>query len=153
MSGKSFLNEEFKKLNNVVEVKREHSDEPQVHLTKYEIEGLKEMIDNLQSLAPNKRFVPDGIADPEGLLSEAIKVIKDHVKDDPKLAITGKPVACWSFERIEVKPEPMNFLQIKKQRKRKAPKAFKPPKVRNAGKRVRRVRCHQCENCKRENCR
>jgi len=158
LSGKSFLTDEFKKLNNVTEMKGTTSQNEHINLTKYEVEGLKKMIEKLQSLAPNKRDVPDGIVNAEELLLEASKVFKEHLNDDHKLALTGKPVACWSFVKDEVKPAvtegEMNVQPtvVKKLRKRKATKVHKTPKAKVAGKRFRKARCKTCENCLRENC-
>ena len=42
-----------------------------VHLTKYELEGLRKIISFLENLAVTKKFVPKDIMDPDGLLADS----------------------------------------------------------------------------------
>ena len=44
---------------------------PNVHLTQYELRGLKAIVDWLQDLPKNKKFVPKDIVDPQALLQDA----------------------------------------------------------------------------------
>ena len=130
-----------------------------VNLTKLELIGLKKLLNKLKSLPVNKRDVPEGIADAEGLLLEATKVLEEHSDDETALAINGKAVASWPVLK-EIKSFDTNIKvldttekKIKKKRKRAPNGAPKPPKVVKTGKRIRRVRCKQCEACRREDCR
>uniref|UniRef100_A0A8C6PF07 Lysine-specific demethylase 2B n=1 Tax=Nothobranchius furzeri TaxID=105023 RepID=A0A8C6PF07_NOTFU len=73
------------------------------HLTQYELMGLRTLVEKLESLPENKKCVPVGIENPQGLLEDIKAVLKDHAEDDPQLAITGVPVVFWSKKTIEVK--------------------------------------------------
>ena len=138
------------------------SSEPKanyVNLTKLELIGLKKLLNKLKSLPVSKRDVPEGIADAEGLLIEATKMLEEHSEDETALAINGKAVASWPVLK-EIKSFDTNIKvldtaekKIKKKRKRAPNGAPKPPKIVKAGKRIRRVRCKQCEACRREDCR
>nr|XP_038945405.1 lysine-specific demethylase 2B isoform X9 [Rattus norvegicus] len=65
------------------------------HLTEFELKGLKALVEKLESLPENKKCVPEGIEDPQALLEGVKNVLKEHVDDDPNLAITGVPVVSW----------------------------------------------------------
>uniref|UniRef100_A0A8C6H600 Lysine-specific demethylase 2B n=1 Tax=Mus spicilegus TaxID=10103 RepID=A0A8C6H600_MUSSI len=65
------------------------------HLTEFELKGLKALVEKLESLPENKKCVPEGIEDPQALLEGVKNVLKEHVDDDPSLAITGVPVVSW----------------------------------------------------------
>ncbi|XP_055707188.1 jmjC domain-containing histone demethylation protein 1 [Phlebotomus papatasi] len=65
---------------------------PHIHLTHYELFGLKEIVMYLYDLPPNKKNVPDLIKDPVALIKDVRTLVERHCKDSPELAITGRPV-------------------------------------------------------------
>lgn len=73
---------------------REHEliDQPHVHLTHYELFGLKEIVMFLYDLPPQRKNVPELIRDPVQLIKDVRSLVERHCKDSPELAITGKPV-------------------------------------------------------------
>lgn len=76
------------------EVDREHElvGQPHVHLTHYELFGLKEIVMFLYDLPPQRKNVPELISDPVQLIKDVRSLVERHCKDSPELAITGKPV-------------------------------------------------------------
>lgn len=71
---------------------------PHIHLTSFELNGLKAIIMWLSRLTGNKRSVPDLIKKPEALLNDAKLLVDDHKNDVHKLAITGKPLLFWKLK-------------------------------------------------------
>ncbi|XP_055635307.1 jmjC domain-containing histone demethylation protein 1 isoform X2 [Toxorhynchites rutilus septentrionalis] len=65
---------------------------PHVHLTHYELFGLKEIVMYLYDLPPQKKNVPDLIKDPVALIKDVRTLVERHCKDNPEQAITGAPV-------------------------------------------------------------
>jgi F-box and leucine-rich repeat protein 10/11 len=65
---------------------------PHVHLTHYELFGLKEIVLYLYDLPQNKKSVPELIKDPVALIKDVRALVERHCKDDNQLAITGVPV-------------------------------------------------------------
>ncbi|KAI4897901.1 hypothetical protein NFI96_023114 [Prochilodus magdalenae] len=112
------------------------------HLTEFELNGLRVLVQKLESLPAGKRCVPEGIEDPQALLQHMKVVLKEHADDDPKLAITGMPVVC----------------SPKKSTKPVVPARPARPRVsgvcgaRSSSARRRRTRCRQCEACVRTEC-
>lgn len=76
------------------EANREHEliDQPHIHLTHYELFGLKEIVMYLYDLPPQRKNVPELIRDPVQLIKDVRCLVERHCKDSPELAITGKPV-------------------------------------------------------------
>ncbi|RWS16317.1 Lysine-specific demethylase 2B-like protein [Dinothrombium tinctorium] len=72
-----------------------------VHLTPYELNGLKAIIMWLSRLSTSKRSVPELIANPEALLNDAKLLVDDHTNDDNRLACTGKSVLFWSSKHTK----------------------------------------------------
>lgn len=70
----------------------EQADKPHVHLTHYELYGLKEIVLYLYDLPQNKKNVPELIKDPVELIKDVRSLVERHCKDDNQLAITGVPV-------------------------------------------------------------
>lgn len=72
----------------------DRSDEPveHVHLTHYELFGLKEIVLYLYDLPQNRKNVPELIKDPVALIKDVRSLVERHCKDDNQLAITGHPV-------------------------------------------------------------
>ncbi|XP_054600276.2 lysine (K)-specific demethylase 2Bb isoform X3 [Nothobranchius furzeri] len=119
------------------------------HLTQYELMGLRTLVEKLESLPENKKCVPVGIENPQGLLEDIKAVLKDHAEDDPQLAITGVPVVFWSKKTIE--PRPPN--RPKPKMAALPASAVKLSASRGtSGARRRRTRCRKCEACLRTEC-
>ncbi|XP_056288419.1 lysine-specific demethylase 2B isoform X1 [Pseudoliparis swirei] len=120
-----------------------------MHLTEFELSGLRTLVEKLELLPDNKKCVPEGIENPQALLEDMKVVLKEHADDDPKLAITGVPVVYWP--KKTVKPRPLN---------RPRPKMAASPASAvklsagggTSGARRRRTRCRKCEACLRTEC-
>ncbi|KAL1374125.1 hypothetical protein pipiens_004994 [Culex pipiens pipiens] len=67
-------------------------DKSHVHLTHYELFGLKEIVMYLYDLPPQRKNVPDLIKDPVALIKDVRTLVERHCKDNPEQAITGVPV-------------------------------------------------------------
>ncbi|XP_066545217.1 lysine (K)-specific demethylase 2Bb isoform X2 [Amia ocellicauda] len=117
------------------------------HLTEFELKGLKALVEKLESLPENKKCVPEGIEDPQALLEDMKVVLKEHADDDPKLAITGVPVACWPKKSVKQRSgsRPKGKMGTATAVKLAANRA-------TAGARRRRTRCRKCEACLRTEC-
>ncbi|KAF7667541.1 hypothetical protein LDENG_00057710 [Lucifuga dentata] len=119
------------------------------HLTEFELNGLKTLVEKLESLPENKKCVPEGIEDPQSLLEDMKVVLKEHADDNPKLAITGVPVVFWPKKTI--KPRPPN--RPKPKMATSPASAVKLSASRGtSGARRRRTRCRRCEACLRTEC-
>ncbi|RWS24845.1 lysine-specific demethylase 2A-like protein [Leptotrombidium deliense] len=70
-----------------------------IHLTTFELNGLKAIIMWLSRLSPSKRSVPDLILNSEALLNDAKLLVDDHVLDDVRLSCTGKAVLFWNSKQ------------------------------------------------------
>uniref|UniRef100_A0AAX7U8B5 Lysine-specific demethylase 2B n=1 Tax=Astatotilapia calliptera TaxID=8154 RepID=A0AAX7U8B5_ASTCA len=121
-----------------------------IHLTEFELNGLRTLIEKLESLPENRKCIPMGIENPQALLDDLKVVLKEHTDDDPKLAITGYPVVYWPKKTIKVRKgiEPPTF------RSWASPaSAVKLSASRGtSGARRRRTRCRKCEACLRTEC-
>uniref|UniRef100_A0A3P9IV38 Lysine-specific demethylase 2B n=1 Tax=Oryzias latipes TaxID=8090 RepID=A0A3P9IV38_ORYLA len=119
------------------------------HLTQFELIGLRTLVEKLESLPENKKCIPVGIENPQGLLEDMKVVLKEHTDDDPKLAITGAPVVFWP--KKTAKPRPPNRLKPKMAASPAS--AVKLSASRGtSGARRRRTRCRKCEACLRTEC-
>lgn len=65
------MNDDSNSSGSIDMVRRPKREYKNVHLTKWEIKGLKKLIEWLEDLAPTKRGVPKDIIDPEALLRDA----------------------------------------------------------------------------------
>lgn len=83
--GRSHLDGETTREDEVAEL-------PHIHLTHYELFGLKEIVMYLYDLPPQRKAVPELIRDPVQLIKDVRSLVERHCKDSPELAITGKPV-------------------------------------------------------------
>ncbi|XP_053961055.1 jmjC domain-containing histone demethylation protein 1 isoform X1 [Anastrepha ludens] len=63
-----------------------------VHLTHYELFGLKEIVMYLYDLPPQRKNVPELVRDPVALIKDVRTLVERHCKDKPELAITGESV-------------------------------------------------------------
>ncbi|GAA6217066.1 lysine-specific demethylase 2B-like isoform X2 [Lates japonicus] len=119
------------------------------HLTEFELNGLRTLVEKLESLPENKKCVPEGIENPQALLEDMKVLLKEHADDDPKLAITGVPVVSWP--KKNVKPRPPN--RPKPKMAASPASAVKLSASRGtSGARRRRTRCRKCEACLRTEC-
>uniref|UniRef100_A0A4Y0BNM6 [histone H3]-dimethyl-L-lysine(36) demethylase n=1 Tax=Anopheles funestus TaxID=62324 RepID=A0A4Y0BNM6_ANOFN len=73
---------------------REHEldGKPHVHLTHYELFGLKDIVMYLYDLPAQKKNVPELIKDPVALIKDVRTLVERHCRDVPELAVTGVPV-------------------------------------------------------------
>lgn len=69
--------------------------EEHVHLTQYELHGLKAIVMYLHALPTSKKCVPELITDPIALIRDVRTVVEQHRYDKPELARTSKPVLEW----------------------------------------------------------
>ncbi|XP_075146747.1 lysine demethylase 2 [Haematobia irritans] len=92
----------------------EMASRPHIHLTHYELFGLKEIVMYLYDLPPNKKNVPELVRDPVALIKDVRTLVERHCKDKPELAITGESVLkppgimhpqFQEYERSRVKQE------------------------------------------------
>uniref|UniRef100_A0A672P4K2 Lysine-specific demethylase 2B n=1 Tax=Sinocyclocheilus grahami TaxID=75366 RepID=A0A672P4K2_SINGR len=102
------------------------------HLTEFELNGLKALVEKLESLPETKKCVPEGIEDPQALLDDVKVVLKEHADDNPKLAITGSPIVCWPKKTA-------GGVKLSSSRG-------------SSSARRRRTRCRKCEACMRKEC-
>lgn len=65
------MNEDSNSSAGSIEIRRTKRERKNVHLTKWEIKGLKKMIEWLEDLPPSKKGIPKDLIDPEGVLREA----------------------------------------------------------------------------------
>lgn len=79
-------------LENVSSREHELVGQPHIHLTHYELFGLKEIVMYLYDLPPQRKNVPELIGDPVQLIKDVRSLVERHCKDSPEAAITGVPV-------------------------------------------------------------
>uniref|UniRef100_A0A8C6T7N9 Lysine-specific demethylase 2B n=1 Tax=Neogobius melanostomus TaxID=47308 RepID=A0A8C6T7N9_9GOBI len=119
------------------------------YLTEFELIGLKTLVEKLESLPENKKCVPEGIVDPQGLLETMKVVLEEHADDDSELAITGVPVVYWpknnNTPRPPNRPKPKMAASPASAVKLSASRG-------TSGARRRRTRCRRCEACLRTEC-
>lgn len=63
-----------------------------VHLTPFELHGLKAIVMYLHSLPSTKKNVPELIRDPVALIHDVRCLVEQHRHDNPDDAVTGYPV-------------------------------------------------------------
>lgn len=73
-------------------IEHELVGQPHIHLTQFELFGLKEIVMYLYDLPPQRKNVPELIGDPVQLIKDVRSLVERHCKDSPELAVTGKPV-------------------------------------------------------------
>ncbi|KTG38462.1 hypothetical protein cypCar_00031544, partial [Cyprinus carpio] len=137
------------------------------HLTEFEINGLKALVEKLESLPETKKCVPEGIEDPQALLDDVKVVLKEHADDNPKLAITGSPIVCWPKKtgkpiykntQMHAHPRPFNRPKTKMGSSPSAAPGSTAGGVKlsssrgSSSARRRRTRCRKCEACTRKEC-
>uniref|UniRef100_A0A8D2NJ53 [histone H3]-dimethyl-L-lysine(36) demethylase n=1 Tax=Zosterops lateralis melanops TaxID=1220523 RepID=A0A8D2NJ53_ZOSLA len=116
-----------------------------VHLTQFELEGLRCLVDKLESLPLHKKCVPTGIEDEDALIADVKLLLEEYANSDPKLALTGVPIVQWPKRDKVGAPHTMK-------------PAPRPTPVRStvspivSGARRRRVRCRKCKACMQGEC-
>ncbi|XP_076334005.1 lysine-specific demethylase 2A-like isoform X2 [Tachypleus tridentatus] len=120
----------------------EESEKKIIHLTQFELSGLKAVVNWLQRLPANKKCVPDLIANPEALLQDVKTLLQEHKNDNPQLACTGNSVLWWPESK---KPKT-------KPRMTKGKSGGKITSCNSNNTRRRRTRCKKCEPCLRSDC-
>uniref|UniRef100_A0A3B3Z7D2 JmjC domain-containing protein n=1 Tax=Periophthalmus magnuspinnatus TaxID=409849 RepID=A0A3B3Z7D2_9GOBI len=63
-----------------------------IYLTEFELNGLRTLVEKLESLPENKKCVPEGIVEAQKLLESMKVVLEEHADDDSLLSVTGFPV-------------------------------------------------------------
>jgi hypothetical protein len=105
-----------------------------IHLTPFELSGLKAIIMWLSRLPPSKRSLPELIVSAESLLNDAKLLIDEHSADSHQMAITGRPVLYWSKKTTNSPSITSQLRQIKpqsfalKQFRNKEPPVVTPPR-------------------------
>uniref|UniRef100_A0A4W6CMG9 Lysine-specific demethylase 2B n=1 Tax=Lates calcarifer TaxID=8187 RepID=A0A4W6CMG9_LATCA len=123
------------------------------HLTEFELNGLRTLVEKLESLPENKKCVPEAIENPQALLEDMKVLLKEHADDDPKLAITGVPVVSWPKKNIKRQTPPVHILIHSSLLLAPMPRTVKLSASRGtSGARRRRTRCRKCEACLRTEC-
>jgi len=70
----------------------ESKETKKIHITRYELSGLKVLVKHLSKLSGAKKNLPNLIRNSRALLDDCRKLIVEHESDDPELAVTGKPI-------------------------------------------------------------
>lgn len=63
-----------------------------VHVTEFELHGLKSIVMYLHSLPSTKKNVPELMRDPVALIHDVRCLVEQHRHDNPEAAVTGNPV-------------------------------------------------------------
>ncbi|KAJ7344151.1 hypothetical protein JRQ81_000101 [Phrynocephalus forsythii] len=134
--------------------------EKKVHLTQFELEGLRCLVDKLESLPLHKKCVPTGIEDEDALIADVKLLLEEYANSDPKLALTGIPIVQWpKRDKLKLQTRPklrLPTIPITKPHTMKP--APRPATVRPtvspivSGARRRRVRCRKCKACLQGEC-
>lgn len=80
---------------DISESQRQHSvpqHHQHVHLTPFELHGLKAIVMYLHSLPSTKKNVPELIRDPVALIHDVRCLVEQHRHDNPEAAVTGNAV-------------------------------------------------------------
>ena len=82
---------------DIPETQRHHSATPpiqqsHVHLSPFELHGLKSIVMYLHSLPSTKKNVPELMKDPVALIHDVRCLVEQHRHDSPEAAITGLPI-------------------------------------------------------------
>lgn len=79
----------------ISESQRQHSvpqQQQHIHITPFELHGLKAIVMYLHSLPSTKKNVPELIRDPVALIHDVRCLVEQHRSDNPESAVTGNPV-------------------------------------------------------------
>lgn len=158
--GRSHL-EDDDDVENVSLESKEH-----VHLTRYELFGLKDIVMYLYDLPSHKKNVPELVKDPVALIKDVRTLVERHCKDDPELAVTNVPILKPPPPSERPRPIqeeydnefPSNGIdgdEEMPQAIKTEVSGYKKPTNRignGSGPRRRRTRCKVCEACQRQDC-
>ncbi|XP_041427133.1 lysine-specific demethylase 2A isoform X3 [Xenopus laevis] len=131
------------------------------YLTWFEIEGLHCLVLKLESLPPHKKCLPDGIHDPEALISDIKSLLEDHSHDPPELALTGVPIVQWPKRnqyKVHLRPKIQftkpHTMRPASRHSTAPPRTLGTPSgtTASSGARRRRVRCRKCQACVQREC-
>ncbi|KAM4702534.1 lysine-specific demethylase 2A [Rhinophrynus dorsalis] len=130
-------------------------------LTWFEMEGLHCLVMKLESLLPQKKCLPDGIQDPDALISDIKRLLEEHAHDPPELALTGVPIVQWP-KRNRYKANFRPKIQFTKPHTMRPASRHPTAPARpsgtpsgpsaSSGARRRRVRCRKCQACLQREC-
>ncbi|XP_065579671.1 lysine-specific demethylase 2A-like [Artemia franciscana] len=146
-----------------------------IHLTTFEISGIKAIVMYLHALPANRKNIPDLIKDPVALIRDVRLIVERHRNDKPHLSQTGvyalslassnkaNLVSCLCDDYDEpVKAEAVSDIIVKKRGRKpknrylceeeESPIKSSPKKVIGSFPRRRRTRCRECEACLRDDC-
>ncbi|KAM0725100.1 JmjC domain-containing histone demethylation protein 1 [Formica fusca] len=136
----------------ISESQRQHSVPQQhqhIHITPFELHGLKAIVMYLHSLPSTKKNVPELIRDPVALIHDVRCLVEQHRNDNPEAAVTGSPVLpppppLTIADRERMRVTRKGFVKMQRHHSEKSERAFP---------RRRRTRCKKCEACTRQDCR
>ncbi|CAL1689146.1 unnamed protein product [Lasius platythorax] len=136
----------------ISESQRQHSIPQQhqhIHITPFELHGLKAIVMYLHSLPSTKKNVPELIRDPVALIHDVRCLVEQHRNDNPESAVTGNPVLpppppLTIADRERMRVTRKGFVKMQRHHSEKSERAFP---------RRRRTRCKKCEACTRQDCR
>ncbi len=74
---------------------RESLEEQHTHITPQELFGLKAIVMYIHALAVSKKAVPPLLPEPINLVRDIRTLVEGHKRDDPDMAVTGKPLLHW----------------------------------------------------------
>lgn len=136
------------KVSSNVETADEH-----VHLTPWELHGLKAIVTYLHALPTNKKNVPELIRDPVALIKDVRTLVEQHRYDNPDLAVTGRPVLRTKDieRRMPLMKNYGNQGWVGSGEKKHYSGSGSGNK-KGAGPRRRRTRCKKCEACQQKDC-
>ncbi|KAK3085173.1 hypothetical protein FSP39_025494 [Pinctada imbricata] len=117
------------------------------YLTKWELEGLRKLVDWLEELPLSKKGVPRDMMNADEVLTDIKRLLMDHEDDNQKLAVNGEPLLVWPPSKKPPKPKVYKMPSGSKGSKSQASKNSA-----STGIRRRRVRCRKCEPCTRTDC-
>ncbi|KAM8924457.1 lysine-specific demethylase 2A isoform 2-T2 [Pelodytes ibericus] len=132
-----------------------------IFLTWFEMEGLNCLVTKLESLPPHKKCLPDGIHDPDALISDIKNLLEEHSQDPPELALTGVPIVQWPKRdqyKVHLRPK-IQFTNPHTMRPASRhitapsrPSGTPSAPSASSGARRRRVRCRKCKACLQREC-
>ncbi|XP_062590943.1 lysine-specific demethylase 2A-like isoform X1 [Saccostrea cucullata] len=118
------------------------------YLTKWELNGLSQLIQWIEELPSAKKGYPKDVLDPEMLLNDAKQLLEDHADDDQSLACNGEPILVWPVSKKPPKPKVYKtgtgHMKVLKTQQSKGSSS--------TCIRRRRTRCKKCEPCTRTDC-
>ncbi|XP_037091334.1 LOW QUALITY PROTEIN: lysine-specific demethylase 2B-like, partial [Pollicipes pollicipes] len=142
---------------------------PHVHLTPFELHGLKAIVLYLHGQPASRKCVPELIRDPIALIGDVRLLVERHRFDCPKLAVTGQPALQWPDNGQELRLMLQGYVKTAEEEldpdasPRKGPRGPRTPGAATPlarrvlkgkkGDRRRRVRCKECDGCTRDECR